>query len=166
MAHLIPPKNQYKPSDSWDEPEEEIRVYSKAEMDALRDAGIIKLASLPAWKVVASQVMLTIASMVICVFFWDVGRISVYTYSAFLGGLIGFLPSTLFLLRMELAKRSQRLNPSKFVAALVSGEFIKIVVTIMLFVGIAFAYPEVKWVPLLITYLAALKCVWLAWFWK
>jgi ATP synthase protein I len=51
-------------------------------------------------------------------------------------------------------------------AALVSGEFIKIVVTLMLFLGIAFFLPGVHWVPLLVTYLLTLKCVWLAWLWR
>ena len=158
--------NSTEPDDPWQEPEEVYRVYSKSEMQGLVQAGVIRNARRSPWKIVASQVLLTILSMLICLLFWDHRRISVYTYSAFWGGLIGFLPSALFLLRMEMAKRSQRLNPGRFLAALVSGEFIKIAVTVALFIGIAFTYPEVKWVPLLITYLVTLKCVWLAWFWR
>ena len=163
MTH---PTNSTEPDDPWQEPEESYRVYSKSEMQDLVKAGVIGNALRSPWKIVASQVALTLFSMLICSLFWDGRRISVYTYSAFWGGLIGFLPSTLFLLRLEMAKRSQRLNPGRFLAALVSGEFIKIAVTIALFVGIAFTYPEVKWVPLLISYLVTLKCVWLAWFWR
>jgi ATP synthase protein I len=102
--------------------------------------------------------------------FWSVfGEpigISLYTQSAFLGGLISVLPSSLFLMRLEMAKKSRKLNPGSFLAALVSGEFIKIVVTLMMFVGTAYFIPGVLWVPLLVTYLLALKCVWLAWLWR
>jgi ATP synthase protein I len=157
---------QYDPEDPWLEPEEPHKVYSKGEMQALVKAGIVSNAFVSPWKIVTSQIVLTILSMAICVFFLDDGHISVYTYSAFWGGLIGFLPSALFVLRLEMAKRLHQLNPGKFLAALVSGEFIKIALTVLLFIGVAYTYPEVKWVPLLLTYLATLKCVWLAWFWK
>jgi ATP synthase protein I len=135
-------------------------------MGALLQAGAVSNTLTSPWRVVASQALLTIISMAICAYFLDGRRISVYTYSAFWGGLIGVLPSALFLLRLELAKRSSAPSPGKFLAALVSGEFIKLAVTIGLFIGVAFTYSEVMWVPLLITYLATLKCVWLAWFWK
>ena len=160
------PRNPIDPEDPWLEPEEPHRVYSKAEMGALVQAGAVSNTLLSPWRVVASQALLTIISMAICAYFLDGQRISVYTYSAFWGGLIGVLPSTLFLLRLELVKRSSAPSPGKFLAALVSGEFIKLAVTIGLFIGVAFTYSEVMWVPLLITYLATLKCVWLAWFWK
>nr|WP_255534728.1 ATP synthase subunit I [Polynucleobacter sp. JS-Polo-80-F4] len=113
-----------------------------------------------------AQVLITAISMVFWSFFGDPVGVSVYTQSAFLGGLISVLPTTLFLMRLELAKKSQILNPGRFLAALVSGEFIKIAVTLMLFVGIAYCVPGVLWVPLLVTYLLALKCVWLAWLWR
>jgi len=91
---------------------------------------------------------------------------TVYTYSALVGGLIGFLPSTLFLLRLEAARKSVKRSPGGFLAAIVSGEFIKILATIVLFIGFALKQPDLKWIPLLVTYLATLKCYLLAWFWK
>jgi len=48
----------------------------------------------------------------------------------------------------------------------VSGEFIKIVATILLFIFFAFKQPDLKWIPLLVTYLATLKCYLLGWFWR
>jgi ATP synthase protein I len=104
--------------------------------------------------------------MVIWSIFGEPTELSLYTQSAFLGGLISVLPSALFLIRLELAKKTQILNPGNYLAALVSGEFIKIVVTLMLFLGVAFLIPGVFWVPLLVTYVLALKCVWLAWLWR
>ena len=164
---MIPQKNQFSEANDWDEPEEEVyRVLSKEEMVALQASNAVKHPPLSPWRILAAQVAVTVLSMVIWSIFGEPVGVSLYTQSAFLGGLISVLPTTLFLVRLELAKKSQILNPGSFLAALVSGEFIKIVVTLMLFVGIAYFVPGVLWVPLLVTYLLALKCVWLAWLWR
>ena len=164
---MIPQKNRFSEVNEWDEPEEEVfRVLSKAEMAALQKNAAESHPPLSPWKILAAQVVVTVLSMVIWSVFGEPVGVSLYTQSAFLGGLISVLPSALFLIRLELAKKSQLLNPGNFLAALVSGEFIKIVVTLMLFLGIAYYIPGVLWVPLLVTYVLALKCVWLAWLWR
>ena len=164
---MIPQKNHFSDVDEWDRPEEEVfRVYSKDEIDALQQRNASQYRALSPWKIILAQVLITVVSMLFWSIFGEPVGVSLYTQSAFLGGLISVLPSALFLIRLELAKKSQRLNPGSFLAALVSGEFIKIAVTLMMFVGIAYLVPGVLWVPLLVTYLLALKCVWLAWLWR
>ena len=164
---MIPQKSQFSKVDDWDELEEEaIRVYSKDEIVALQQSNATKYRILSPWKVLLAQVLITVISMVFWSIFGEPVGVSLYTQSAFLGGLISVLPSALFLTRLEIAKKSQRLNPGSFLAALVSGEFIKIAVTLVMFLGIAYLVPGVLWVPLLVTYLLALKCVWLAWLWR
>lgn len=164
---MIPQKNRFSEVDDWDEAEEDTyRVLTKEEMGALQASNVLKHPPLSPWKILAAQVVLTALSMVFWSFFGDPIGISLYTQSAFLGGLTSVLPSALFLIRLELAKKTQVLNPGNYLAALVSGEFIKIVVTLMLFLGIAYWVPGVFWVPLLVTYVLALKCVWLAWLWR
>jgi ATP synthase protein I len=135
-------------------------------MDALRKAKPRNFASINSWWVVLSQVAITLVVASICFIFFDQANRSVYTYSALVGGLIGFLPSALFLMRIEAAKKSVKSSPGGFLAAVVSGEFIKILATIVLFIGFALKQPDLKWIPLLVTYLATLKCYLLAWFWK
>ena len=135
-------------------------------MATLQASNVVKYPPLSPWKILAAQVVVTVLSMVIWSIFGEPTELSLYTQSAFLGGLISVLPSALFLIRLELAKKTQILNPGNYLAALVSGEFIKIVVTLMLFLGVAFLIPGVFWVPLLVTYVLALKCVWLAWLWR
>jgi ATP synthase protein I len=164
---LIPQKNQFSEVNDWDEPEEDVyRVLSKEEMVALQKNNALNHRPLSPWKILAAQIVVTVLSMVIWSVFGEPVGVSLYTQSAFLGGLISVLPSALFLTRLELAKKTQILNPGNYLAALVSGEFIKIAVTLMLFVGIAYLVPGVLWVPLLVTYVLALKCVWLAWLWR
>jgi len=151
----------------WDEVESDsYRALSKEEMDALRKAKPRNFASLNSWWVVLSQVAITLLIAGACFVFSSRDDKSVYTYSALVGGLIGFLPSALFLMRIEAAKKSIKSSPGGFLAAVVSGEFIKILATIVLFIGFALKQPDLKWIPLLVTYLATLKCYLLAWFWK
>ena len=151
----------------WDEIEEDsFKTLSKEEMDALRASKPRNFSSINSWWVVLSQVAVTLAIAGACFVFSSQADKSVYTYSALVGGLIGFLPSALFLMRIEAAKKSVKSSPGGFLAAVVSGEFIKILATIVLFIGFALKQPDLKWIPLLVTYLATLKCYLLAWFWK
>jgi ATP synthase protein I len=151
----------------WDEVEDDsYKTLSKEEMDALRRAKPRNFTTMNTWWIVLSQVIVTLIIAAACYVFSSLADKSVYTYSALVGGLIGFLPSALFLMRLEAAKKSIKSSPGGFLAAVVSGEFIKILATIVLFIGFALKQPDLKWIPLLVTYLATLKCYLLAWFWK
>ena len=152
---------------NWDEKEDDsYKALSKAEMDALRKAKPKSFSSINGWLIVGIQVVLTLIIASFCYLFGELTDRSVYTYSALVGGLIGFLPSALFLLRLEAAKKNVKSSPGGYLTAVVSGEFIKILATILLFIGFALKQPDLKWIPLLVTYLATLKCYLLAWFWK
>ena len=160
-------KNQPTSAREWDEIEEDsFKTLSKEEMDVLRKAKPRNFASINSWWIVLSQVVLTLVIAGACYVFSSLADKNVYTYSALVGGLIGFLPSALFLMRIEAAKKSVKSSPGGFLAAVVSGEFIKILATIVLFIGFALKQPDLNWIPLLVTYLATLKCYLLAWFWK
>ena len=152
------PSNQPNAEDPWKDPEEPFRVYSSEEMQTLLQTSKGKSRFTLPWGVVAAQVAVTVVGALIACIFWDDGRISVYTYSAILGGLIGVLPAVLFLLRLEVARGAQRLTSGGFLSALVSGEVIKITATIAMFIWLAFNYAELKWIPLLLTYIVTLKC--------
>lgn len=151
----------------WDEIDSDsYKALSKDEMDALRKAKPDNFGLMNSWWIVLSQAVLTLAIATACFVFSGQADKSVYTYSALVGGLIGFLPSALFLVRLEAAKKNVKSSPGGYLAAVVSGEFIKIVATALLFIGFALKQPDLKWIPLLVTYLATLKCYLLAWFWK
>ena len=151
----------------WEEIDDNsFKTLSKEEMEALRARKPQNFASINPWWVVLSQVVITLVIALFCYIFFDQADRTVYTYSALVGGLIGFLPATLFLMRIEAARSSSKSTPGGFLAAIVSGEFIKILATFCLFIGFALKQPDLKWIPLLVTYLATLKCYLLAWFWK
>jgi len=160
-------KKQLISQGQWDEVKEDpFKTLTKEEMDALRKAKPRNFASINSWWIVLSQVVITLVIAAACYVFSSLADKSVYTYSALVGGLIGFLPSALFLMRIEAAKKSVKSSPGGFLAAVVSGEFIKVLATIVLFIGFALKQPDLKWIPLLVTYLATLKCYLLGWFWK
>jgi len=160
-------KKQPINSPEWDEIEENsYKALTKEQMDALRKANPRSFASINSWWIVLSQVAITLFIAAACYLFSSRADKSVYTYSALVGGSIGFLPSALFLMRIEAAKKNIKSSPGGFLAALVSGEFIKILATIVLFIGFALKQPDLNWIPLLVTYLVTLKCYLLAWFWK
>jgi ATP synthase protein I len=160
-------KEQPIRSQEWDDiHDDSYKALSKEEMSALRKAKPHNFASMNSWWIVLSQVALTLIIASACFVFSSQADKSVYTYSALVGGLIGFLPSALFLVRLEAAKKNVKSSPGGYLAAVVSGEFIKIVATILLFIFFALKQPDLKWIPLLVTYLATLKCYLLAWFWR
>ena len=164
--YLKAPTNQSKADDPWQESEEPYRVYSSEELQAVLQANKAKSRLTLPWRIVVSQVTATLLGALIACIFWDGGRISVYTYSVFFGGLICVLPAVLFLLRLEIARGAQHRTPGSFLSALVSGEVIKITATIAMFIWLAFYYADLKWIPLLLTYFVTLKCYLLGLFWR
>ncbi|MCE7504897.1 ATP synthase subunit I [Polynucleobacter sp. IMCC30063] len=165
-AKLITQKNQFPPKCQWEEPEEAFRTYSKAEMSALRAAQPAQFFALSSWRIILGQVVVTLLSAVICSFFGSPLGINLYTQSALVGGLIGFLPASVFLLRLQIASNSTKPSAGQFLAAVISGELIKITLTLALFVGFAVKQPDLKWLPLLLTYFLTLKCYWFMWRFK
>ena len=135
-------------------------------MDALRQNKSRALFTLSPWAVIGLQLVVTLLSALAWSIVGNPKGLSLYTYSALLGGFIGFFPASLFALRLSSAKGMKNQNPGSLLAAIISGEFIKIAVTIAMFVWVAFSYPDLQWIPLLVTYFVTLKCYWLAWFWR
>lgn len=74
--------------------------------------------------------------------------------SALLGGSAVLLPNALFALRLALAsRRPGGANPLTFFV----GEFIKLVVTVLLMVLIAKTYTDLNWLAMLISIIAVLN---------
>jgi ATP synthase protein I len=85
-----------------------------------------------------------------------------------LGGLIAIIPAGLFAIRAKLlATKAVGTNVARSsIVGLVTGELIKIIATVAMFILVIVFYPELDWLPLLLTYVLALKCYLLAWFFK
>jgi ATP synthase protein I len=64
------------------------------------------------------------------------------------------------------AARLRTLSGAETVMSWMIGEALKMGATIAMFVAIAFWYHDVRWMPLLVTYLIALKTYWIALAWR
>ncbi|MFC5429194.1 ATP synthase subunit I [Paraburkholderia denitrificans] len=110
------------------------------------------------FRVVAAQMVLSlVATLAWWLFYKPPGAAAL---SAFLGGAICWLPGALF------AARLKHLGGVGTVMNWMLGEAFKMGATIAMFVAIAVWYHEVRWIPLLVTYLIALKTYWIALAWR
>jgi len=135
---------------------------SKAELEALLGSNALRPSKITVKRLLFLQGLVTLLS-------WAAWSAKVKPFgldsaaiSALLGGLAAIVPATLFAMRAKvLSSRTNVMGASVF--ALVTGELIKIIATVAMFVLIIVLYPKLDWLPLLLTYVLALKCYWLAW---
>ncbi len=105
-------------------------------------------------KVVLAQVAVTLLSAIgWAVFGPEAGP---YGWSALFGGAVCCVPSAFFAFRLWLARDRASIG------GLVVGEAIKVMATVALFVLVVVLYRDLRWVPMLVTFLLALKTYWVA----
>jgi ATP synthase protein I len=145
--------------ESWDaEQDNNIVPLTRAEAEKLFGPNVSRPSRVTPFKVVAAQMVLSlVATLVWWLFYKPPGAAAL---SAFLGGAICWVPGALF------AARLRTLSGAETVMSWVLGEALKMGATIAMFVAIAFWYHDVRWVPLLVTYLVALKTYWIALAWR
>ncbi|NKJ49429.1 F0F1 ATP synthase subunit I [Burkholderia sp. SG-MS1] len=131
---------------------------TRAEAEKLFGPNVSRPSRVTPFKVVMAQMVLSLgATLVWWLFYKPPGAAAL---SAFLGGAICWIPGALF------AARLRTLSGAETVMSWMIGEALKMGTTIAMFVAIAFWYHDVRWVPLLVTYLIALKTYWIALAWR
>src|SRR5580698_10023023 len=146
--------------DAWDVEQQDNNIVplTRTEAEKLFGPNVSRPSRVTPYKVVAAQMVLSLgATLLWWLFYKPPGDAAL---SAFLGGAICWVPSALF------AARLKKLSGAETIASWMIGEAIKMGATIGMFVAIAFWYKGVLWVPLLVTYLVALKTYWVAMVWK
>lgn len=147
-------------NDAWDAEQQDNNIVplTRAEAEKLFGPNVSRPSRVTPFKVVAAQMVLSLgATLVWWLFYKPPGAAAL---SAFLGGAICWVPGALF------AARLRTLSGAETVMSWVIGEALKMGTTIAMFVAIAFWYHDVRWVPLLVTYLIALKTYWIALAWR
>ncbi|MBN3854457.1 ATP synthase subunit I [Paraburkholderia sp. Ac-20340] len=132
---------------------------TRAEAEQIFGAQVSRPSRVTPFRVVAAQVVLSLVATLVWWLFYKppgVHAPSAVALSAFLGGAICWVPGALF------AARLKQLSRAATVFNWVLGEAFKMGATIAMFVAIAFGYHDVQWIPLLVTYLIALKTYWIA----
>lgn len=151
---------------NWDneleESEEAHTPLTRAQMESLLGASALKPSRVTVKRLLILQGLVTLISTLA----WSArGKpfgLDSSAISAILGGLAALLPAVLFATRAKvLTGHASAVGSTIF--ALVTGELLKIIATVAMFVLAIVFYPDLDWLPLLLTYVLALKCYWLAW---
>ena len=146
--------------DAWDVEQQDNNIVplTRAEAEKLFGPNVSRPSRVTPYKVVAAQLVLSLgATLLWWLFYKPPGDAAL---SAFLGGAICWVPSALF------AARLKKLSGAETVMSWMIGEALKMGTTIAMFIAIAFWYHDVRWIPLLVTYLIALKTYWIALAWR
>jgi ATP synthase protein I len=150
----------------WDEEEDDFPRRSKEEIARIVGENNLIPQKISPWLVVKFQVVLTISFTILSVLGSNPVGWNQLAKSVLAGGIVGILPTAIFALRLSMEKKNETAQAAGFVVALVSGEFIKIVVTVCLVAALAWNVPNLGWLPMLGMYVLTLKCYWLAWLFK
>lgn len=142
----------------WDDDaereEEAVEPLSHAEAVTLFGEQALRPSRMTPGKVVLAQVLVTVLSAIGWALFAKEQVAS--GWSAFFGGAACFVPSAFFALRLWMT----RAQPT--IGTLVMGEAIKVFATVALLVLVVVSYHDLRWVPMLVTFLLALKTYWVA----
>jgi ATP synthase protein I len=151
--------------DDWDDDlagaEDSVKSLTKAEMEALLGGALLKPSRVTVKRLLMLQGMVIMVSAAA----WSATGKSLNSdpavVSVIFGGLAALVPSALFAIRARfLVGRSGAIGSTVF--ALVTGELLKIIATVAIFVLVIVFYPNLEWLPLLLTYVITLKCYLLA----
>jgi len=142
--------------DAWDAEQQDINIVplTRAEAEKLFGPKVSLPSRVTPFRVVMAQMVLSLVATLV---WWLVSEPpGAAALSAFLGGAICWVPSALF------AARLGRTGAGGSIFSWMIGEALKMGVTVAMFVAIAFWYHDVRWLPLFVTYLIALKTYWVA----
>ncbi|GJG98132.1 ATP synthase subunit I [Cupriavidus pauculus] len=144
--------------DDWDDnaalEEEAVDPLSRADAVKMLGERALRPSRMTPGKVVLAQVVVTLLSALAWAVF--AREHAPAGWSAFFGGMACFIPSGFFALRLYMSRK----HPS--VGGLVAGEAIKVFGTMALLVLVIVLYRDLRWVPMLVTFLLALKTYWVA----
>jgi ATP synthase protein I len=146
--------------DTWsaEQQDKNIVPLSRAQAERLFGPNVSRPSRVTPFKVVVAQMVLSlVATLVWWLLYEPPGAAAL---SAFLGGAICWVPSALF------AARLSTLGGGATILSWIIGEALKMGATVAMFVGVAYWYHDVHWLPLLVTYLVALKTYWVALAWR
>lgn len=161
MSHDSRPRSNHRADDwrdDWDDDagreDEIVDPLSHADAVKLLGESALRPSRMTPAKVVVAQFAVTVLSALAwAVFARDAAPSG---WSALFGGLACVVPSGFFALRLWMSRG----QPS--VGGLVAGEAIKVFGTVALLVLVIVLYRDLRWIPMLVTFLLALKTYWVA----
>ncbi|WP_454742330.1 ATP synthase subunit I [Cupriavidus necator] len=142
--------------DDWkegaDREEDAVDPLSRAEAERLFGERALRPSRMTPGKVVLAQMLVSLLSALCWALFAK--EPGPYGWSAWFGGMVCFVPSGFFAFRLWVARDRASIG------GLVLGEAIKVFATAALLVLVVVLYRDLRWVPMLVTFLLALKTYW------
>ena len=118
------------------------------------------------WDIVKFQTVLTITGTILSIVWSMFFLAKAVVVSVFLGGVLGILPTSAFIIRVNLVKNTDSRLAKRFVSSLVYAEVIKITLTLTIIVLIIRFYQDLNWLFFLGMYIITLQAYWLIGFIK
>lgn len=160
--HTIAVKHNVDWDSESDDPQEEVKRLTKYQVTAILGEKALLPSRVTVWRLLRWQLIVTAISGLAWSAKGKAFSLDSSAISALIGGGCAFLPGALFAVRAKIiANKAGGAGATIF--ALVTGELLKIIATVALFVLAVIFYPGLEWLPLLVTYILAIKCYLLAW---
>ena len=116
------------------------------------------------WQIVKFQIFLTFSITMIAVIYSLIFNEKHLVLSVILGGVLGVIPSSVFIIRIQSVKKS--LNAKKFISSWMFAEVIKITLTLTIIIFVVRLFPNLNWVCFLGMFVITLQSYWLVGFIK
>ena len=146
--------------------EKEYEPLSKKEVEALFSKKQLTPKVSSPWQIVKFQCYLTFGFTIAGCIYSLIFGIKDVVFSVILGGILGVIPSTMFIIRVRFKKFGLGLSARSFVSSLVYAEVIKITLTFTIIFLVVRLYPGLNWLCFLGMYLITLQSYWLIGFVK
>ena len=118
------------------------------------------------WQIVKFQCYLTFGFTIVGSIYTLIFGVKDVVYSVLLGGILGVIPSTMFIIRVKFKKFGLGSTARSFISSLVYAEVIKITLTLTIIFLVVRFYPNLNWLCFLGMYLITLQSYWLIGFVK
>jgi F0F1-type ATP synthase assembly protein I len=149
--------NLYQKNDLFDK---DFSALSKDQAIKLLGKNLQPMINSP-WKVVILQIYLTIVFTALVSLINVKLRVDGVVISVLAGSILGVIPNIAFIMRMKFGEKSYKKSAEKFVFTLVSAEFIKITLLLIIMFVVVRNIPQLKWFPFLGMFIITLQAHWL-----
>ena len=113
------------------------------------------------WQVVIFQCYLTILFTILVALINVKLNVDGVVISVLFGAILGVFPNIAFIMRMKISENNYKESAEKFVYTLVSAEFIKITLLLIIMFLVVSSVPQLKWLPFLGMFIITLQANWL-----
>jgi len=113
------------------------------------------------WETVVLQCLLTIVFTILVALINVKLRVDGVVISVLAGSILGVIPNVAFIMRMKISEKSYKKSAEKFIFTLVTAEFIKITLLLIIMFLVVRNIPQLQWLPFLGMFIITLQAHWL-----